>query len=139
MRVPISTRHACGFTLFELVAALAVVAILALVALPSYSAASAKARRTEGKALLQSVMAAEERYYITFNRYSADAGAAGIGATRVSQPGGYYRLVQLNLSADGQSVTAIAEPQDAQAADPCGNLGLDSRGRRTAMREDGCW
>ena len=128
-----------GFTLFELVVVLAVVAVLALTALPSYSAATAKARRTEGKVLLQTVMAAEERYYITFNRYTADAGVAGLGATLTSQPGSYYRLGQLNLSADGQSVTAIAEPQGAQADDVCGSLGLDSTGRRTAMRQEGCW
>lgn len=127
-----------GFVLIELICVLAIVAILALVAVPSYNAAGNKARRSEGKILLQTVLAAEENFYATYNRYSSEAGTSGIRVGVVSEPQGYYRLASLTLSSDGQSVAATAEPQNRQAEDPCGILGLDSVGRRTAAGQD-CW
>jgi len=134
------SRHSTweGFAAIELICVLAVLAILALVALPSYNTAANKARRSEGKMLLQTVLAAEERYYATFNRYSSETGGSGIGVGVLSEPQGYYRLSPLSVSNDGQSVSATAEPQGRQAGDPCGVLGLDSSGRRTAAGQD-CW
>jgi len=117
---------------------LAILAILALVALPSYNAAGNKARRSEGKILLQTVLAAEERYYATFNRYSSDTSTGGIGVGVISEPQAYYRLAALAVSSDGQNVKATVEPQNRQAEDPCGILGLDSSGRRTSAGQD-CW
>ena len=131
-------RKRNGFALIELVFVVAIVAILALFALPSYSAAGNRARRAEGKILLQSVIAAEENYYATFNHYTAQTGGDGIATDVTSKPRGYYRLAALTVSTDGQTVSAVAEPQYAQIGDPCGSLGLDSRGRRTAAGED-CW
>ena len=120
---------------------LCVLAIIALIALPSYGAASNKARRTEGRILLQTVLIAEERYYLSFNRYTSDAGPGGLGVAAESQPGGYYALAKLSLSSDGQSVTATVEPHNAQAGDRCGNLTLDSVGRRgsSGAAVADCW
>ncbi|MEP6941193.1 MAG: type IV pilin protein [Rudaea sp.] len=132
-------RSQAGITLIELVIALAVVAILAMIALPSYGGAMNKARRSEGKILLQAAMAAEERYFTTFNRYTSETGSSGLGVTATSEPGAYYRLATPAVSGDGQTVRVVAEPQGTQAADPCGSLGLDSVGRRTAAQPDGCW
>ena len=93
-------RRARGFTLIEMMIVLCVLAIIALIALPSYGAQN-KARRTEGKILLQTVLIAEERYYLNFNRYTSDAGPSGLGVAAESQPGGYYALAKLLLSGDG--------------------------------------
>jgi type IV pilus assembly protein PilE len=130
-----------GFTLIEMMMVLCVLAIIALIALPSYGAAANKARRTEGRILLQTVLIAEERYYISFNRYTSDAGSGGLNIAAESQPGGYYALARLLLSGDGQSVTALVEPRNAQAGDTCGNLTLDSVGRRgsSGAAVADCW
>ena len=134
-------RPARGFTLIEMMIVLCVLAIIALIALPSYGAAGNKARRTEGKILLQTVLIAEERYYLNFNRYTSDAGPSGLGVAAESQPGGYYALAKLLLSGDGQSVTATVEPRNMQAGDACGNLLLDSVGRRgsSGAAVADCW
>lgn len=121
---------ACGFTLVEMLTVICVLAIIALIALPSYGAASSKARRSEGRILLQTVLIAEERYYLNFNHYTGEAGPGGLGIAVESQPGGYYALVKLLPGSDGQTVTATVEPRNAQAGDACGNLTLDSVGRR---------
>jgi type IV pilus assembly protein PilE len=130
-----------GFSLIELVIVLCALAIIALIALPSYGSASGKTRRAEGKILLQTVLAAEERYYLNFNRYSADAGSSGLGVASASQPSGYYVLTKLDLSSDGQSMTATVEPRNAQQNDVCGSLTLDSVGRRgaTGAPAADCW
>lgn len=130
-----------GFTLIELIAAVCILAVVALIALPSYATASCKARRSEGKILLQTVLAAEERYYFSFNRYTSDGAAAGFAIGTASQPGGYYALASLNVSADGQSVSARVDPQGNQQGDGCGGLTLDSAGRRGATGASAaeCW
>lgn len=133
--------HAAGFTLLELIIALLVVAIVAAFALSSYRHAMIKARRAEGKVLLQIAMAAQERHYATFNRYSDDLGSGGLAISAESTPGGYYRLIAPVLADAGQFVTLRVAPQKSQTGDAeCGVLTLDSTGRRAA---DGaganCW
>ncbi len=80
-------RGARGFSLIELMIALCLLAIITLIALPSYAGVSNKARRTEGKILLQTVLAAEERFYLSFNRYTSSLGVDGLGVAAESQPG----------------------------------------------------
>jgi type IV pilus assembly protein PilE len=129
-----------GFTLIELCIAVMVLAIIASFAFPAYRSAIRKSRRSEGKILLQTAMAAEERYYGTFDRYSLDFGATGLGISTKSTPSGFYELAEGIVGADGQSVSLVAVPQNAQADDPCGELTLDSTGRRGAngISAD-CW
>jgi type IV pilus assembly protein PilE len=130
-----------GFSLIELVVALAVIAVLAAIALPSYQASMRKSRRTEGKVLLQTVLAAEERYYVNFNHYTADTGSAGIATAKESLPSGYYALTKLDLGAGAQSVIATVSPRNAQQDDACGDLTLDSTGHRDATGASAaeCW
>lgn len=127
-----------GFTLLEVVFALVIVVILALVAVPSWTWAMQKSRRTEGKILLYAVSAAEERYFMTTNAYTTDTTANGIGSPTASSPGGYYRVMGIQIEEDGQFFRASVEPQGSQLSDPCGVLSLDSRGVNGALK-DGCW
>lgn len=132
-----------GFTLIELAIAVVVVAILAAIALPSYRTSVQKSRRTEGKVLLQTIMAAEERYYANVNRYTSEAGQSGLGVSTESMPGRFYALSTISLSEGDQAVVLTVAPQHAQADDPCGGLTLDSAGRRgvaaTEPESLGCW
>ena len=138
---PSSGKPHRGFTLIELCVVIVVVAIVTSFAFPAYRLAIRKSRRSEGKILLQTAMAAEERYYGTFNRYSLEFGITGLGISAKSAPSGFYALSDGILSADGQSVSLIAVPQNTQADDPCGALTLDSTGHRGAKGVGGvdCW
>lgn len=117
-----------GFSLVEVVVVLALLAIAAALAIPSYLASVRKARRTEGKAFLHTLMMAQERHYASFNRYTAETGPRGLSLPASSQPAGYYLLLGLELSADAQWLKITVSPQGAQAADLCGDLSLDSTG-----------
>ena len=76
-----------GFSLLELLIVVALLAIVALIALPSYNWAMQKSRRAEGKVLLHTIMAAEERHYSNANRYTSQIGEAGIaGSTPLPAP-----------------------------------------------------
>jgi Tfp pilus assembly protein PilE len=50
-------------------------------------------------------------------------------------------LTTLDVSGDGQSVTATAEPRGVQAVDACGSLTLSSSGKRDASAAPAvdCW
>ena len=117
-----------GFSLIEMIIALAVLVILVSVAVPSYQSSLRKARRAEGKAFLHTLMMAQERYHGSFNRYTANAGPAGLAQPDASPPRGYYLVSSLDLEAGGQFVRITVSPQGAQVGDPCGDLMLDSTG-----------
>lgn len=124
------SRNTAGFSLIEMIMVLAMIAILAVVALPSYQTSIRKARRVEGREYLHGLMMAQERYHANFNRYAADLGS--LGQPDASQPGGYYALSEIDVSAGAQFVRIAVAPQNAQAADSCGEMTLDSAGRSGA-------
>ena len=132
-----------GFSLIELMIVVALLAIVALIALPSYNWAMQKSRRAEGKILLHTLMAAEERHYSNANRYTSQIGDAGIAESTESLPGRFYALSDITVSDDAQAVVITVVPQHAQRGDPCGSLTLDSIGRRGSSapesRAAGCW
>ena len=120
-----------------------IIAILALIAVPTYRSSMHKARRSEGKALLETIMAVEGRFYARTNHYTNDAGPDGLGVSIESLPGKYYVLSNIDVSDGGQTVTLTAAPQNVQVGDLCGSLVLDSAGKR-GISVDGqdiasCW
>lgn len=142
-----------GYTLADLLVALAIVALLATVAVPSYRAQLERARRSEARAALFAIAAAQEAHYLECRRYASglDAGSApSCDPSRLRLPAaaadGAYAIEITAADTGGWSARAIARPSGAQGRDRrCREFGLDSAGQRTARDADGrrtdaeCW
>ncbi|MGD0337057.1 MAG: prepilin-type N-terminal cleavage/methylation domain-containing protein [Candidatus Omnitrophota bacterium] len=63
-----------GFTLLELIVVVIVIGILAMIALPRFIRVAEKARSSEGRTLLDSLRAAQFRYYAEHDKYGSAIG-----------------------------------------------------------------
>jgi len=149
-------RHACGpagFTLMDLVAALAIAGLLACVAVPSYRAQVIRAHRSDARAALLALAAAEESFHTTCNAYAAildDSRETSCGTSNLQFPAiagqGAYALEVISSDAADWTAAATAVAGSPQAQDDrCGVLRLTGTGIRSASRADGtandeeCW
>jgi len=100
-------RSKGGFTLIELMTVVIIVGILAVVAIPLYRGQVARARASEGAALLGSVLTGERVYYAEHDRYvnvaDADAGVTTLG---VDPTGNKYFTDYSVTGADANGFTA---------------------------------
>lgn len=131
-------RKHSGVTLVELLIVVVILGVLASIALPSYRNYVIRSNRTDGKVALMSVAGLLERCYTRFNAYD------DVGCTvtlPVTSNEGHYRVESISIVGNAFSLQAV--PLGAQAADTgCGNLRLDSRGRKTvsgSKSEGECW
>ncbi|MCB1598609.1 MAG: type IV pilin protein [Lysobacterales bacterium] len=138
----VKNRTHSGFTLVELVVVMAILAIIAAIALPAYQNYVLRARRVEGREMLQRIASAQERFYTNRNRYTDDLTTnAGLNLATTTSEGGYY-VVGVLVAADGQSYTLTATPQGAQSVDQCANLTVNNVGARgfSGSQTNGkCW
>ncbi len=142
-----STR--AGFTLIELMITVALLAIIMTISVTSYRQYMQRANRTDARALLLRLAAAQERWYLDNNQYSDDPvadlriGVLGGNGGALSEHG-YYE-VTINRDADpAAGYTAVAEPVagEAQSSDTdCQELSIDETGLRasTPADIDICW
>jgi type IV pilus assembly protein PilE len=146
-------RMLSGFTLMDLVAALAIAGLLACVAVPSYRAQVLRTHRSDARAALLALAAAEESFHATCNAYAAildDASESSCGASSLKIPAdvgpGAYLLAVVSSDTKSWTATATAVAGGSQAADErCRVLSFSSAGIRTASGTDGarndeeCW
>lgn len=131
-----------GFTLIELVVAIAIVAILSAIAIPSYRDSMFRARRADGREMLQRVASAQERFYTNRNVYTADlTTVAGLNLGTTNSEAGHYTLA-VALDATAQTFTLTATPAGDQVGDDCGNLTVNNVGARGfsgSQTNGSCW
>lgn len=129
-----------GVTLIELMIVIVVVAILASIAVPSYRQYVLRSHRTEAKAALMNVAAAQEKFYLQNNTYTdelSDAPPDGLGIPDTTEHG--YYTIAIAAGADDTAFSATATATGGQAQDTrCATFTIDQAGVKTATNAD-CW
>lgn len=142
-----------GVTLIELMMVVIIVSILASVAIPSYRSYIIRTQRSDAKSALLQLRAAQEKYYLQNNAYTANvtgAPPAGLGLPANSANGFYSLRVALGTAAspnpaNTQAYVAYAEPVEGRGQQDdtkCLTLTLTDVGLRGASGPGGtdyCW
>jgi type IV pilus assembly protein PilE len=142
-------RNMRGVTLIELMVVVAVLAILSTVALGSYRRYMLRTNRTDGSMVLLKLQAAEEKYFLQNNTYTANLGTDGLrltggtGTTSMTTAGGYYTI---GVAAGGTttlatSYLATATAIAGQAKDTsCPTLTINDQGDHGPLSTAAtCW
>ena len=142
-------KHAAGFTLIELMITVAVVAVLAAIAYPSYRESVAKGRRAQAKTALAQAQQWLERQYSENYRYdqtlagvAIDNAAGGVfnsqfGVAPVSSEGSPAYLLTLTTQNTGRNYILTATRTGSMAADRCGDISVNSNGRKSVANQTG--
>ncbi|QSI75632.1 type IV pilin protein [Niveibacterium microcysteis] len=132
---------AAGFTLIELVITVVIVGVLAAIALPTYSQYVERGRRAEAKAALNGAAQMLERFYTQTNSYTVALAALGVSAT--TESGRHAIVVSPGATGDIATSFLITASPVGWADAHCGNLTLDSAGRRgrsaAGWSVEDCW
>jgi type IV pilus assembly protein PilE len=136
-----------GVTLLELMIVVVILGILGTIAVNSYRGYLLRTYRTEARMALLLVQAAQEKFFLQWNRYADTAeltpgpGAAppglGIDATT---PGGYYAITLVTPDDAPTTYVATATAINGQTADKaeCQVLTINEAGTRDPPGND-CW
>lgn len=129
-----------GFTLIELLIVMVIASVLAMIAIPSYQASVTKARRADGRVVLNDTAQRLERCYTQFGAYDA-ADCPIADGEEITSPEGYY-IVTVTVD-DAATWSLAAAPHGAQETDEeCGTLGLTNTGVRSISGDgetERCW
>ncbi|MGR9099493.1 MAG: type IV pilin protein [Gammaproteobacteria bacterium] len=123
-----------GFTLIELMIVVAVIAVIALVAIPSYQDYAKRARRSDARDALLTIKLAEEKWRANNISYTSTLSDLDMSDT---SPEGYYTLSLSDVTSTEYTVTATADPGEAQKNDTeCISMWVDESGNEFP---DSCW
>ena len=125
-----------GVTLIELVIVLAVMGILLSIAVPSYQRHMLRVHRSEAIRILLQASMCQERIHASDGSYD----------TSRCHPASEYNKYSMSytpVDSRGEVYLAMATPNGAQMADPCGELSLNQNGARnvggSTISSAQCW
>jgi type IV pilus assembly protein PilE len=136
-----------GFTLIELMITLVIAAILITIAVPSYRRYILRSQRTDATVALTRIQAAQEKYFLQYNRYApalTPNPPGGLALPNVSD-GGFYTI---ELTPGAMEYEAKATPREGsgQTADTtCQLFEVDHNSVKRASdgsgtdRTNECW
>lgn len=116
-----------GFSLIEILIVAALIALLASLAISSYSGYIRRTHRVEAKEALLRIADAQERYFVTHQRYG-DFNDLGMASGKTTH--NIYRLSLTSSDPSWRDFTASATPAGAQSNDRCGTFSIDHAGTR---------
>ena len=126
-----------AFTLLELMITCALAAILLAMAVPGYHLYMLRAYRGAAIERLLAAAACQERIHASEFSYDTNRCLPG------DEEAHYHIRFEPAATAAASGFLVIAEPLEAQDADPCGNLSLDQSGVRgisgPTVRLRRCW
>ena len=142
-------RADLGLTLIEGLIGLVIAGILVAVAIPAFHTRALRVRRADAVEALERIRAAEERFFLEHNRYSAQLAAAppqGLGLS-LGEAGRYALGIEVSEAPGAIGFNAHARlRQRAQPEDPtCASFTVNQNGVRSATdaagadRTDECW
>lgn len=141
----IKHRAEAGFSLVELLTVLVILATLLSLAMPAYNSYLEKTRRSDAKAALLKLAAAEERWYFQNNQYTTSLNNIDTSSTLGTSPEGYYNItVSSVVPAQDFTLTATATGKQSGDTD-CKIFKIDQTGDKTALDSGGndntanCW
>lgn len=132
--LPVRRRR--GFTLIELMITVAVVSVLSAVALPSYRSSVRKSVRAEAQAFLLAVAGRQQQFLVDRRSFATSVPEAGIAVP--PNVAANYTLSLSVVSGPPPTFSLSAAPKVKQADEPCGTLGIDQAGTKTAAVTT-CW
>ena len=131
----------------ELMVVVAVMAVLASVAYPLYTSQVQKSRRADAKIALQTVAAAQERFYTVNGRYAVTLASLQVSSSiqdDAESDKGYYAISLAQDTTQDFTATASAAAGGPQAGDAdCPTFTLNHLGVQTPVPADDddpiCW
>ena len=139
---------ALGFTLIELMIAVLIISILSAIAVPSYRNYILRSRRTDATTALMRLQAAEEKYYLQYNTYTAnltDGAPDGLGIGTGTENSYYTLAVALQPLGVGYTATATPSATGRQSDDgKCTTFTITHTGQKGATGSasnprETCW
>ncbi len=133
----LNMKHMRGVTLMELMIVVVIIGILTTIAFPSYQEFTARAKRTEAKAILLEIASNQERFYLNANRFGTLA-ELGYADPLITNSGSYTVTIPTN---DASGFTASAAfNRDGSELDRCSDFSIDSLGNKTSHGSiSNCW
>jgi len=126
-----------GVTLMEVMIVIVVIGILTAIAYPNYREFTARAKRTEAKALLLEIASNQERFYLNANRFGTLT-ELGYADPLTTDSGSYTVTIPLNNASN--FVVTAAYNHSGSEFDRCSSFTIDGRGNKTSLGSIGnCW